>query len=364
MPVLNGYTTLKEIKKQDKLKEMPVIFLTSKNDSDSIVYGFELGAKDYITKPFNTKELEVRVSNHIQIYDLVKKLEDSYHNLEKFIETQDSIVILTDGKELKFANKKLFSFLGYQNLANFLTYYKCVCEHFIENDRFFHLGKINEEQSWVDVMETIPKTERIVSMLNKESSPHVFSISISQYDKDTKIVSFADISETMKEHIELEKKSVHDKLTGAYNREFFDINYKKYLYEYNLEENKLAVALLDIDHFKDVNDTYGHDVGDTVLKEFVNIIHEYSRTDDIFIRWGGEEFILLLKVQSIDGLRKALEHFRKVVEINDFTTIGTKTCSIGGTLYIEDENIKTTIKRADEAVYDAKENGRNKVVIL
>ena len=115
MPVLNGYETAKQIQNDTRLKEIPIIFITAKSDSESIIKGFELGAKDYISKPFNLKELQVRVSNHLQTYRLInqlnnayKKLNSAYVNLQKFIDTQDNIVFLTDGKELQFANKKFF----------------------------------------------------------------------------------------------------------------------------------------------------------------------------------------------------------------------------------------------------------------
>lgn len=122
--------------------------------------------------------------------------------------------------------------------------------------------------------------------------------------------------------------------------------------------------MLDIDHFKKVNDTFGHDIGDEVLIHFVQTIDQFSRSDDILIRWGGEEFIMILKVQSQKKLTKALEHIRGVIEIESFKRVGHLTCSIGGTLYQENEAIESTVKRIDEALYQAKSNGRNRVVVV
>ena len=154
MPVLNGYETAKQIQNDTRLKEIPIIFITAKSDSESIIKGFELGAKDYISKPFNLKELQVRVSNHLQTYRLInqlnnayKKLNSAYDNLQKFIDTQDNVVFLTDGKELHFANKKFFEFVGFENLDEFKKHNKCISESFIENDRFFHLGKLQGDLS-------------------------------------------------------------------------------------------------------------------------------------------------------------------------------------------------------------------------
>ena len=292
-----------------------------------------------------------------------QELEATNKNLKQFVDTQDTIVILTDGQELRFANKSFFKFFGFENISSFKAKYDCICEHFIENDRFFHLGKIKEEENWVEVLQTMPHSQRIVSMMGDDFKVHAFSVNISRFDPTTLIVSFTNISQTMLAHIELEEKTIHDKLTGAYNREYFDKNYERLIYEYTQDEFKLALALLDIDHFKAVNDTYGHDVGDYVLKHFVEIIQQFSRSYDVLIRWGGEEFIMIFKVKSNEDLSKALEHLRKVIELVEFETVGHKTCSFGGTIYKDNEAIEETIKRADQALYSAKNAGRNRVVI-
>ena len=284
-------------------------------------------------------------------------------NLEKFIDTQDNIVILTNGEEINFANKRFFTFLGYKNLEHFKQHHHCICEYFIENDRFFHLAKIQKDENWLKVIKTLPHSERIVSIMGREFIPHAFSVSINEFSQDLMIVSFADISQTILEYIQLEEKSQHDKLTKAYNREYFEQNFARYLYEYNQNSFHLGLAILDIDHFKLVNDTHGHDVGDSVLIEFVEIIQKHSRQDDILIRWGGEEFILLMKIKNENDLFKALDHLRTVVEEYQFKIVGTKTCSIGATMHHKEEFVEETIKRADEALYEAKNSGRNRVII-
>ena len=201
-------------------------------------------------------------------------------------------------------------------------------------------------------------------LIKNETKELAFSVSINQYDIDTMIVNFTDISETFNQKMILEKKILHDKLTNAYNREFFDQNYKKFISEYSSSNSKLAIAMLDIDHFKLVNDNYGHDIGDQVLIQFVDTLNKNSRKNDILVRWGGEEFIMILKIDEASNLQKILESLRKCIESFDFNIVGHKTCSIGGTIYLENEDILKTIKRADEAVYKAKELGRNKVVIF
>ena len=201
-------------------------------------------------------------------------------------------------------------------------------------------------------------------LIKNETKELAFSVAINQYDMDTMIVNFTDISETFNQKMILEKKILHDKLTNAYNREFFDQNYKKFISEYSSSNSKLAIAMLDIDHFKLVNDNYGHDIGDQLLIQFVDTLNKNSRKNDILVRWGGEEFIMILKIDEASNLQKILESLRKSIESFDFNIVGHKTCSIGGTIYLENEDILKTIKRADDAVYKAKELGRNKVVIF
>ena len=294
---------------------------------------------------------------------LQKKLQEFYKNLEKLIETQDNIVILTNGKEIKFANHKFFNFLGFENLEKFKKEHKCICEFFIEDDRFFHLKKIKEDDNWVIKIIELEESRRRVSIIGKDLKQYVFSVNVNKFDEDTMIISFTDISQTIFENIFLQEKILHDKLTNAYNREYFDINYKKLINEYHKNNTNLALAVLDIDYFKKVNDTYGHDIGDEVLIKFVETIQNNLRKNDILIRWGGEEFLLILQLDSQKDLENKLEHLRKVIEIEPFPKIKNITCSIGGTIYQDNENILKTIKRADEAVYKAKEMGRNKVLI-
>lgn len=313
-----------------------------------------INEKDYIYSSTRDITEKIKIQN---------KLEESYKNLEKLIETQNNIVILTNGKEIKFANQKFFNFLGFKNLTDFKEKHKCICEFFIENDRFFHLKKINEDEIWLDKILELEESKRVVCMKGKDSLEYLFSVWVNNFDDETKIVSFTDISQTILENIYLEEKILHDKLTNAYNREFFENNYKRFIDNCKINNTKLALAILDIDYFKDVNDRFGHDVGDLFLIEFVQVIQKYSRKNDILIRWGGEEFILILDLDSSKDLEKILENLRNSIEFHNFQKVGNKTCSIGATIYKDDEDILKTIKRADESLYDAKNSGRNKVII-
>ena len=175
------------------------------------------------------------------------------------------------------------------------------------------------------------------------------------------------IIETKKLLQSFKEKSLKDELTGLYNRRFLEEYLDRVLPLAKEQNIKLGILMIDIDYFKKVNDIYGHDVGDTVLKTVANIIKSQIRQSDICVRYGGEEFLVILyDVKDEEILLKIAEKIRKRVES---TTISTpkgnlkKTVSIGAALYPDDaEHIWKVIKFADVALYKAKENGRNQVV--
>lgn len=298
-----------------------------------------------------------------KLYLLKKQVILNYENLEKLINTQENIVILTDGKNLSFANQSFFNFFGYENLEQFKKDFNCINDKFVKNKQFFYIDKLNENKDWLDELNLLPIQQRIVGMIRSDFSLQVFSVTINKFDKTTFIVSFTNITQSYLCNIELQDKTIKDKLTNAYNREYFEQNYQKIIDNTLSEGYKLAVAFLDIDYFKSINDKFGHDMGDLVLIEFVKVIKKSLRNNDILIRWGGEEFILLLKIESQNDLEKILNNLREIIQEKSFQNVGKITCSFGGTIYKEFENISTTIKRADEYVYEAKRTGRNRVII-
>ena len=292
----------------------------------------------------------------------IQKIKEDSLKLQKFIDIQNSIVILTDGKEFKFANKKFFDFFGCKNLEDFTNEYSCICNKFLKQSGFFSLADVKEsEKGWIDSMLNLSGRKRIVSMLDNISIPHAFTVSINSYDKKNYVINFSDISDTMSEKLQLQKQVVRDQLTKAYNRVYFAKTIDR-LIELNSQENKkTGIIFFDIDHFKDVNDTYGHQVGDDVLKSIVEIVRSHIRSSDKLIRWGGEEFIIVVPANSIEEVYKEAEHLRLSIQQNKFGEVKTLTCSFGISLYI-DGDINESVKKADEKLYEAKESGRNTVV--
>ncbi|WP_122893450.1 GGDEF domain-containing protein [Arcobacter peruensis] len=155
--------------------------------------------------------------------------------------------------------------------------------------------------------------------------------------------------------------SITDKLTGLFNRVKLDEALDDEFNRSNRFKRSFGIIIIDIDHFKKVNDTYGHQVGDQVLIQFAKILKENIRKIDILGRWGGEEFMIICSETDFQGTIKLADSLRQIISKYDFPTIGDFSASFGVSAYASDENIDNIIARADKALYKAKANGRNRV---
>lgn len=163
----------------------------------------------------------------------------------------------------------------------------------------------------------------------------------------------------------LEQMATTDKLTGLMNRQAFDYLFRRLGTKNALQHKSLSIILIDIDHFKKINDKYGHNVGDMVLKEVSSILSANTRSNDQSCRWGGEEFVILLDDCDINAAQQRAEALRHNIEITPLPYregIIQVTASCGVAEYRAGETLSMLINRADIALYQAKQQGRNQVV--
>lgn len=157
-----------------------------------------------------------------------------------------------------------------------------------------------------------------------------------------------------------------DYLTGLYNRRYFFEHLPAYIHEAGQNAEPLALAIIDIDHFKKINDSYGHDIGDKVIVTLADILRSGTNHKDILARFGGEEFCLVLKNRNKTSALTILERLRNEVENLEIpcknNKIITITISIGLALYNEEEGLEESIHQADMMLYKAKQEGRNRIV--
>jgi diguanylate cyclase (GGDEF)-like protein/PAS domain S-box-containing protein len=172
-----------------------------------------------------------------------------------------------------------------------------------------------------------------------------------------------DVTELKKTEMQLQRLSTTDVLTGAYNRRMFMDLLTREMKRVIRYGEPFSLLMFDVDNFKSVNDTYGHDTGDRVLIEIVRLSMETIRQADVLARWGGEEFMVLLPETRHDMARTLGERLRKRIDEHSFEDIGRLTVSVGVTSLQQVDTIDSLLKRVDEALYNAKESGRNRVAV-
>lgn len=162
---------------------------------------------------------------------------------------------------------------------------------------------------------------------------------------------------------ELTKLAILDPLTSVYNRNYLNQKLQEELKLNHRFHQSFGVILLDIDNFKSVNDTFGHNIGDIILIHFTKVLTKSLRETDTLGRWGGEEFLIIAPNIDKNGLLRLAEKLRKKIETYPFPHIDSKTASFGISIYKEGESLDKLIDRADKALYKSKEQGKNKVLL-
>ena len=238
--------------------------------------------------------------------------------------------------------------------------FPCVCPNFIDND-VCKQGKMHYYCIPVYVGGMVGNVVQIVYEPEMEPFINLIIPYIKGYLNEASPVLEARTYMDM-----LREQSLRDQLTGLYNRRFLDETIDKIAAQIKRRGTTLGILMVDIDYFKEVNDTYGHDMGDKVLKEIAKVLVKSVREADLVIRFGGEEFlVLLMDVQSGESVEIA-EKIRKAVEshtIESFGVVLRKTVSVGVSEFpVDSDKIWQCIKYADVALYKAKEMGRNRVV--
>lgn len=167
--------------------------------------------------------------------------------------------------------------------------------------------------------------------------------------------------ELKRTHTLLERQATVDSLTGIFNRLKFNELFDREIQEVRRYRRPLSLIMFDVDRFKSINDTYGHLVGDAVLKEIARLVSANIRSVDIFARWGGEEFMILSPNNELKSAQQMTEKLRVEIEKEDFSCPCKLTCSFGLAQFREDDTADSFINRVDDALYRAKARGRNSV---
>ena len=365
MPELDGYETAKLILSNKRTKSIPIIFLTAKKDQDTISRCYEVGGVDYLSKPYNEQELFVRIKFHLDMVENKRVLEVEKKFTQDILDMQDNLVVISDGMKVLKINRAVTKLFNLKNIDDFIAQYVCVCKTFVHEDGYFHLGLVRDDEFWIDVLLEQLRSKDVLVLINdvKNSQLNSFDIKAKVFGDDF-LVTLTDITSFDAESKNNEHEASYDSLTNIYNRTKLNVLFSRQIETARVNSDTFAFIMLDIDYFKSVNDNYGHLVGDEVLIQMTNLIKMNIRDSDIFARWGGEEFVLLLPHISLKKAEEIANYLRTKIEADKFPEVGSITCSFGVAGYKDGDNIDSIIKRADSALYDAKDAGRNRVCMI
>jgi diguanylate cyclase (GGDEF)-like protein/PAS domain S-box-containing protein len=388
MPGIDGFEVCRRLKATPELSQVPVIFLSAQHDTDDKVRGFELGAVDFIAKPFQAEEILARTDAHVKLgraqkalaseralleervaertAELAKEVEQRRANEEflrlasqVFEATQDAIVVTDREGHIVATNPAFTQISGYT-----------ADEVLGQGVGLLHAGDA-DASSFGAMVQSVVATghwsgEILARRKNGDTYPGLLSASVVR-DEDGSVINhvavFMDITERKAEQHLIDFLSNHDALTGLPNRMLARQRFTHTLAAARREGRCVAVMCLDLDRFKSINDSYGHDMGDKALQVVARYLTETVREDDIVTRQGGDEFQVIVAddtqlTATIALAQKILAGLRKELVIDGQQI--TVTSSIGIAVSLTDgESFDELVRNADTALFRAKEIGRD-----
>ncbi|MDG6777179.1 diguanylate cyclase [Thiomicrorhabdus sp. zzn3] len=283
----------------------------------------------------------------------------------QIIDSVSDIIYISNRDRIVDVNVHFFRFFDeFSNLKGFLQKYSCVCDTFVEEEGY--LAPRMDGVFWLDYVLQHPE-KRHKAKIVRHSKTHVFLFKVRSMQglRETLYnVTMQDITQLETYEEELKKLSVTDELTGAGNRLACKQSLEREIVRGRRYRQAFSVILYDIDHFKHINDEYGHDVGDKVLVTLTETVQGMLREADLLCRYGGEEFLVLLPETGLHEAQQIAERLRERIETLESIEVPVKvTVSFGVAQLTKWDTEFTLLKRVDIALYRAKENGRNRVEV-
>ncbi|HTX92337.1 MAG TPA: diguanylate cyclase [Anaerolineales bacterium] len=384
MPVMDGFEVCARIKEDESCREIPIIFISALDDPEDKVRAFRAGGVDYIIKPFDYEEVQARVETHLILRRLRLQLEQANRELAVRVEE------LTESqRQLADRERRLSAFVSaLPNLSfvldddgRYLEVLASETSFLVAQPRDL-IGRLMEEvmppKAAALIMDAIHHTIETGNIQVIEYKIPVlaggerwFEGRIALMEKNerghSKVVLIAtEISERVQLYQEVQRLANLDVLTGCYNRRHFMTLASQEIQRAMRYKRPLSFLMMDIDHFKGVNDQHGHQIGDQLLCSLVVLCQKQLRTVDILGRYGGEEFVVLMPETAAEGALKASERLRAKIEkmkinlpagkLSVTVSMGLASLARG---FDERETLDSLIKSADRALYAAKAAGRN-----
>ncbi len=342
--------------------DMKVVVVFGPYSPRHLVQAVEMGVSAFIRLPADGGKLRNAVMQCARDIAIARRMDEADYSLKQLLDFFPGPAILVDGLNVTYHNRPLATFLGYNNHEDMGVVDAGVEDFIVRVGEEMYNG---HPQKWIEsIVDDQLDRDHIVQIENPrhpEGRPNTFAVTFNQFPgSDMRLFSFQDISSLEDERAHLEDEASTDPLTKALNRRSF----LRKLSQMAAVGDPFSLIMFDIDHFKSINDTYGHDVGDAVLREISQLVRDNIRENDTLARWGGEEFMVLSAKTTRERSTLLAERLRAAVAEFPFTGVPRQiTSSFGVAIHIAGETGEDLVKRSDEALYEAKDTGRDKVVV-
>ncbi|MGD1887448.1 MAG: PleD family two-component system response regulator [Cohaesibacteraceae bacterium] len=396
MPGLVGFETCLRQKADPRTAHIPVVMVTALDQPSDRVTGLQAGADDFLTKPIKDIALLTRVKNLVRLKRLLDELRGRAAASDGLNETPLDAANKKEGGRLLIVDDRESS---YERLKSTLQKQYEVEVHTDPASALFHIAETTYDLVIISLSLKDYDGLRLCSQLrNLEKTRALPLVIVTEPENDAKVLRARDMgvndylvrpidpnellartaTQVRRKHYADQLRSnveqtmemaIMDGLTGLYNRRYFDSQFRTLAQQAASRDKKLSIVLTDIDFFKSINDTHGHDVGDEVLREFGDRVQRSVRGADIACRYGGEEFVLVLPDSDKEAAMAIAERLRVRMEQDAIADSGnSKELSITLSLGVAsvdgpEDTAEAILKRADEALYRAKREGRNRVML-
>tara|TARA_R100000365_G_C2748382_1_gene79783 strand:+ start:4101 stop:5468 length:1368 start_codon:yes stop_codon:yes gene_type:complete len=395
MPGMDGYEVCKRLKSDNETAHIPVVMVTALNDTEDRIRGLDAGAEDFLTKPFEDFALMSRIGALTRYNSVAAELrqrqasglrdEVNENPLQRIRDKPARVFVVDDNPRssariadmLRSGGHNAVTLIEAGGLSNLAEQGVDILLLSMLSDRFdalklcAHFKSSEATRSLSILLLCDPEDQqRAGKGLELGASDVIFSPVdrqelLARVRTQARRARYIDmLRERVDRGLEL---SIIDQLTGLYNRRFMTNQLDSFMRRAVMGGAPVSVMMADIDHFKSVNDTYGHDAGDEVLIEVASRLKSNVRALDVVCRPGGEEFLVIMPETPGDLACAAAERIRQAVAAKPFS-VNKGECEISitlsagvGTVLGPEDTVADLVKRADVALYQAKSSGRNRV---
>ena len=398
MPDMDGFEVCKKLKSNPATHHIPVVMVTALDQPSDRIKGLEAGADDFLTKPVTDVALVSRVRSLARLKMVTDELRlRALTSKEIGIQSPERDAIAETGRNgrILVVDDRQAS---YERIVETLSIEHAVDVEIDPAEALFHAAEGNYELMIVSLGLKDYDGLRLCSQVRSlERTRNVPILAVAEADNNTRLVRGLEIgvndylirpidknemlarvrtqikkkryTERLRDNVQMSiEMAITDALTGLFNRRYMEMHLASLVEQAAARGKPIAVMILDIDYFKSVNDTHGHDAGDDVLREFSMRIRKAIRNIDLACRYGGEEFVIVMPETDMAVASMVAERIRRRIATEPFPIQqGAKnlevTISIGiAAIGAPGDNAAAILKRADTALYRAKRDGRNRVV--